>query len=1213
MAGGENMKFVQVTCNNKLNPIGVGEDPVFGWKYKGVIRQEAYRIIVRCAGDEVWDSGVVHSGKTCGVEYAGAPLAARTEYAYRVYGLCGGQWIRSEEQTFETALLGGFTARWLSYPSNFAGYSLFARNIKALPSPPVKARMYIAGIGYYEAYVNGKKVSQSVLNPGVTDYSKRILYDVWDVTDLYRGGENLTAVLLGNGWYGMQKFICEIYFEFADGSFDKVETNAQMDWFLTGSPIVRQSIYGGECYDARREEKIDGWDGSFRHINYFESGWMFSVYADEPAGKLVPQENERIEVVRKVPCVGAERLGEGVTVYDFGEIFAGRCRIRVRGARGARILLKHAEGLREDGQVDRLNLRSAQAEDEYICKGGKTEEWAPRFTYHGFRYVQAEAEGAEILSVEGEALSNAVAPIGCFECSDKILNRLHENTVRTEQSNMHSIPTDCPQRDERFGWLNDLTSRLDQALMNFDVSLFYEKFMCDISDTQDERGAIGDTAPYKTGSRPADPVVVSYLLIPLRLYQRYGNARIVKREYKNCKKWVDFLLGLAEGNLLKYGIYGDWAPPAAYSIPDTPCNRVSEPPLVSGAYLYWYCRILSRLAEIAGLPEDKARYAAKAEEIRRDYNAAYFDGVQGRYKNASQTGNAIPLNLGLCPEEHRAHVAAFISDDVALHGDHLTTGNQAYKHMLESLADFGYAEQMVRMIVNPTYPGWGYMIRSGATSIWERWEAEMASAMNSFCHPMHGSIDAWFYGWLGGIRFDDGAVGADKLVIRPHFGGLQFVNCSLETARGKVSVRWKRQGGRVLFSVVVPPCTQARFVSPCDLASVNGAPAGGRELQLSAGSYEIVGAKAAVPCGELELPQRYSPAQHLIPLWSAREIYDETLLFVGENGRARLLCEPCSPPVVRSYDLQTTYEEGRDYVLEGREIVRLAQSRIPFFPEDEYFRTTPDEVGIGVLPEGAELAFSQPRFLKYGEKDTFTCRQAAVSYRTAEPLRCAVPPSRRTVFEPFFIRAAAGGASVLFYGDSIAVGCNASGTEWGGCKMPFTPSWPQIVHTALEEACGCRIGCRNASVGGRKAADGLAHAPEAFAEGADLLVLAFGMNDVQTPPETYAAQMRGMIEVYREAHPDGCVLLVSSMPPNLQSDWVGNLPCFEALLGDIARREKNTAVAPVYSLFADCIRTGKRNRDWLANNINHPNDFGIRLYAQCVIRTLIGGECGQGG
>ncbi len=833
------INITEVRCNNKINPIGVGH-PIFSWKVNMGKKQQNYRIVVKEGEVTVWDSGIVLSSQTCGIEYEGLPLKGRAEYRYKVYLTVDGQTVESEEQFFETALLEGFSGKWIHYPNNYPGYAMFARNIKHLKDKPVKARMYICGIGYYETVINGQKVGKSLLNPGVTAYSKHVLYDTYDVTAYYRQGDNMTGVLLGDGWYGGQKFICEIYFEFADGSFDFVNTGSQMDWFFTGSPITRQSIFGGETYDARREALVDGWNGEFRHINYFESGWMFTLYADPPAGALVPQENEPIEVTEIIPVKEIKKLKEGVYLYDMGVIFAGVAKIRVKGERGTKITLKHAEGITPEGYADQLNLRSAQATDTYILKGEGVEEYAPRFTYHGFRYIQVEIEGeAEIEHLEGLFIHSAVKQIGEFECSDPIINKLHENVLRTERSNIHSIPTDCPQRDERLGWLNDLTSRLDQALNNFDVLLFYRKFMQDITDTQDERGCIGDTAPYKTGSRPADPVVVSYLLIPLRLYQRYGDLRLIKEHYGPCKKWVDYLISIAEGELLHFGIYGDWAPPKAYAIPNTPCNSLTEPYLVSSAYLNWYCRILQKFAGLLGKAEDETYYKEKAERVKEAYNRAYFDPTLGRYKNKAQAGNAIPLNLGLCPVGYEDSVAAFISADVAEHDDHLTTGNQAYKHMLESLGDRGYAEQMVRMITNPTYPGWGYMIASGATSIWERWESEMANEMNSFCHPMHGSIDSWFYSCLGGIRFAEDSVGGDKPIIRPAIGGLDYVRASIEGARGKLAVSWERQERKVTFAVTIPPLTDALFIAPGEICSVNSIPASGRELPLSAGEYTI--------------------------------------------------------------------------------------------------------------------------------------------------------------------------------------------------------------------------------------------------------------------------------------------------------------------------------------------------------------------------------------
>ncbi len=796
------------------NPLAVeARKPRFGWQYPAgsYAAQKSYRITVGTAPDksDMWDSGVVESENYVAVEYGGKPLESRGRYFASVTATDkDGKTYRSGQNFFETAIYNQseWKGSWVSVPANFNGGTLLFRKKITLDQTKeiARARAYICGLGYHEFFVNGKKAGNALLDPAISEYSKRVFYRAYDMQNL-RKGDNVVGIELGYGWLGSRKLLAQFYVEYADGSVYEDHSGPAYGWWVGGSPTVDNSIYGGEVYDARIE---DVYPRNWNTLDYeptWGNGWMYTIAAAAPAGKLEAQQIEPIEVCASYPEKERTELEKGVCVIDVGANIAGRLRIKVKGRRGSAVTLKFGEQLRDDGRVNRLNLRSARCSDKYILRGEGVEEWAPRFTYHGFRYVQAEIKGnAEILEAVGEHVHTATRSAGTFECSCDTLNKLHEIAVRTERNNEHSILTDCPQRDERFGWLNDLSSRIYQTMYNVDMARFIPKFIRDITDSQTAEGAIADTVPYYTGGIPADPVCVIYPLLAVYANRYYGDSNTCLSEYEGVKKWVDYLLSRSDGYITNYTYYGDWV----YPYPDIKADGI----YVSSAFLYWHLKEMTRLAEIAGNSADAAEYRKHAENSAKALNAKYFRAETNDYCNGLQTENALAVSLGFAPENARQAIADNIYRDCVKRGHHCTSGNVGYRHVFYVLAEYGYAEEVIAILRNPEYPGWGYMIANGATSVWERWEAEMQNEMHSFNHPMFGSYDAFLYRFLAGINVCDDAVACDKITIEPVFAqSLDFVRGSLDTVRGRIVSEWKRENGKIALRVVVPHGTSAEI------------------------------------------------------------------------------------------------------------------------------------------------------------------------------------------------------------------------------------------------------------------------------------------------------------------------------------------------------------------------------------------------------------------
>ena len=618
---------------------------------------------------------------------------------------------------------------------------------------------------------------------------------------------------------------------YTDGSVDTVFTNQRFSpeqggvWVVTCGPILDNSLYDGETYDARLEK--DGWDlpaGASRirskAIKRTE-GWAGIHSVPLPGGVLTAQAVNPIKIVDSLRPEAMSEPKPGVFIFDIGQNMAGWAHIQVSGPRGTRVVLKFGERLLKDGTIDQTNLFTAAATDVYILKGKGAESWEPRFTYHGFRYVQLEGfPGKPTLdTLTAKVVRSSVEPCGTIETSNDLINRIQKMVWWTEASNLYSIPTDCPQRSERMGWMNDLTVRAEEAIYNFDMSRFFPKFLNDIHDTQCADGAITDTVPYGWGRRPADPVSTSYLLLGWFAYQHYNDTHVLAEHFDGFKAWTDFLHSKTKDNIVTYGYYGDWSPPKAFAIAgsegSSALSKFTPLDYMSTGFLYYDAWLLSHMAETLGKEEDKARYTEMAKEVAAAINRKYWNESAGGYGSNNEAMNSFALFLGIVPESRVQRVVASLVNAVHKNGDHLSTGNLCTKYVLEALTKHGHGDLALKIATQETYPSWGYMLANGATTLWERWENLTGPGMNSHNHPMMGSVSSWFHKYLGGINPDPDMPGFKRIIIRPYLlGDLRWARAEYKSHYGLIRSFWSRDNGNLTLKFTIPANTTARLYIP---------------------------------------------------------------------------------------------------------------------------------------------------------------------------------------------------------------------------------------------------------------------------------------------------------------------------------------------------------------------------------------------------------------
>jgi alpha-L-rhamnosidase len=864
------LRVVRTRCEYQDNPLGIDHPaPRLSWTLESSVRgqrQTAYRILVADSSEALqadqgtlWDSGKVNSNQNINHEYAGRQLVSGQCAYWKV-----GVWDKeghftdwSAPSRWEMGLLkdDDWTGHWIydgrPLPQEEAGFyrddpaPLFRKDF-LLTGLVRHARLYISGLGYYQASLNGTTVGDHHLGPIWTRPDKRVFYSTYDVTQHLVEGRNCLGVTLGNGWYnplplrmwgrrnlrehlpvGRPRFIAQLNIEYADGSRTSVVSDTSWKW--APGPILRNSIYLGEKYDARRE--VPGWN----QAGFNDTTWTSVQEAPEPGGALHAQPVPPIRITKRLKPVRITEPESGVYIVDMGQNFSGWARFCFDEAEGTEIVIRYGELLHSDGTLNPMTSVCGQIKgkptppdhpgppgvawqtDTYIAKGAGPETYTPRFTFHAFRYIEITglSKPPTIDSIEGLRLNSDVEPVGSFECSNDLFNRIQKMCQWTFLSNLFGVQSDCPHR-ERFAYGGDIVTSNDAFMLNYDMAGFYAKTARDWHDSALEDGMLTDTAPDVGIQYCGVGWAMVHPLLQTQLYRYYGDRRIVEEQYATSKRWLDLVRKSTTDLILRRGLH------------DHEClQREETPPMVTPLYRE-SARMLSQLARILGRNEEADDFQRLAEQIKAAYVARFLSPGTGVVASGIQSVQAFALVLDMLPEAERPAALEHLIRDIHEKNDgRLTTGIFGTKYMLEGLSREGQVETAYSVVNHREFPGWGHMLEQGATTLWEHWK--FSDNTFSHNHPMFGSVSQWFYNWLGGIEPAPDAVGFDRILLHPRFvDGLEWVSCRINTIRGPVVCNWKRIGKRVALTIEVPVNATAELslaVASPNALTENGHPA----------------------------------------------------------------------------------------------------------------------------------------------------------------------------------------------------------------------------------------------------------------------------------------------------------------------------------------------------------------------------------------------------
>jgi alpha-L-rhamnosidase len=704
------------------------------------------------------------------------------------------------------------------------------------------ARAYIAAAGLYELSINGNKVGDRLLDPMFTRFDRRNLYASFDVTPYLTEGANVLGVLLGNGWYNHQsmavwdyetapwrnrpRFLLNIRITYDDGTIAVVATDET--WKTADSPVISNSIYTAEHYDARRE--LTGWDT----FGFDDAAWLNAVARPAPSALLKSQQLHPIRVKSAFIPVKVDKRNDSCYIFHFHINTAGIIDLHVKGEAGVTLRIAHAERLHPDGTLDMSNIdqhyRPTDDSDPFqtdifILSGKDDDHFSPRFNYKGFQYVEVKASAPIALTeknIKALELHSDLPSAGTIHSSNPMLNKIWAATNNSYLSNLFGYPTDCPQR-EKNGWTGDAHIAVETGLYNFDGITVYEKWLDDFRDEQKPSGLLPNIVPtsgwgYHWANGP--DWTSSVAIIPWQVYLFYGDTTLLFRMYDNIKRYVNYISTVAPYCTTDWGL-GDWVP----------VNTESNRELTSSLYYYADAMILSKAATLMGKTEDAAYYYALAKLISYTINYKFLNEETGVYCSGSQTEQAAPLYWGIVPPKVREKVACNLYNKVEESGFHLDVGLLGSKYLLNALTENGYADAAYRIASQETFPSWGYWITQGATSLYENWRLD-AQNEASFNHIMFGEIGAWMYKGLGGIYPDEQAPGFKNIILRPNFiDGLDHFEASHRSPYGNIVSKWERRGKQILYTVIRPPNSTATLFVPDNVSEH------GKQLHLKAGKH----------------------------------------------------------------------------------------------------------------------------------------------------------------------------------------------------------------------------------------------------------------------------------------------------------------------------------------------------------------------------------------
>ncbi len=871
---------LHLKINYLPHPKGVRPDQVqFGWQLlseQAYVDQFAYQVRVTYEGKEVWSSGQVRSKLSQRINYSGIPLQPATRYDVEATVWCLDGSSVMGRSVFDTAPE-QFTAQWIGAirreeanlpkgkgwhaPSlaehqqlydripEMAKRSIMLRMEVNLKKEVKSAMVYISGLGHYELQLNGEKVGQSEFAPLWTDYDQSVYFNTYEVTNLLNPGRHAIGVTLGNGmfnvignryrkfWrsFGPPTLLFELRIAYADGSSEVIHSDKS--WKYAMSPITFNDLFGGEDYDARLEQP--GW----AEVGFDDSGWQPVVIQDSPQGTLKPQWAPAIEVQEWYEAQGWQQVDSVTCVFNMGQNLAGFPRVALRGAAGQQIRLVVGERLDENGYVSQHSTGRPHYY-AYTLNGAEMEEWHPRFSYYGYQYLQVEGAQylqagidslPELLDLQSGFVYSNATPIGTFECSNELFTRTHTLINNAIKSNMQAVFTDCPHR-EKLGWIEEIHLNGPGLLYNYDLTQLLRKEMMDMADAQRPNGLVPNIVPeyvdFSQESWGADFTDspewgAAVVVVPWQYYTFYGDASLMVKYYEVMLRYVNYLSSRATNGIVSHGL-GDW-----YDYGTHAAGYSKNSPIALSATAHYYRCIdgLAKAAKLMGKQTDGATYDRLAREVKTAYNRAFFHPDTKQYGTGSQYSNAVSLYMGLVREHDRQAVLDRLVEDIAAHGNRLTTGDIGNRYLFQTLAENNLNDLLFEMINHEEVPGYGYQSQYGLTTLAEQWDPEKG---NSWNHFMMGQIEEWFFKSLAGIKADPAHPGFQQFIIAPKLSGdLTYVKASTQSLYGTIAVHWRMEDNNWIITLNIPANSRATMVLPKEVDSNQ------RELMLKSGKHTL--------------------------------------------------------------------------------------------------------------------------------------------------------------------------------------------------------------------------------------------------------------------------------------------------------------------------------------------------------------------------------------
>lgn len=833
---GDDLRVVALRTERRTDPIGIDEPrPRLSWRIDSErpdVEQVGYRVQVATSpkfdGHVIWDTSD-RAGPEQLVRYGGPPASSGGRRFWRVAIWCrdGRRSAWSEVAIWEAGLLdpADWTGRWIGYSdpdgvTDPAGLDTerpgaLLRRAFDVASSVMSARLYVTALGLYEMSLNGARIGSQRLTPGWTDYRRRVQYQTYDLTGLLVEGPNVLGTRLADGWFAghvasfgrwqygdVPVLLCQLEIETVGGR-QRIETDEK--WTGRRGPATVAQLLHGERVDGRQEPS--GWD----QPNDGPMDFLPVQLHADPGIALVASRDEGVGVIGTLQGRVVRGPSAGSRIVDFGQNITGHLRLEASGPAGATIVARHGEALTPEGDLYTENLRTAEACDTYTFRGEAAEVFEPRFTFHGFRFAEITelTEGVRIERLEAVALSSARCDTGGFECSSELLNAIHKNAVWSLRDNFISIPMDCPQRDERLGWLADVEVFAPTALFLADIANVLEAWLVDVTHGQLPSGAYPDFAPTLGWAGAGNSGWADAgILVPWTLYQHTGDPAPLERQYASMRRYLLFLASDHTNGRRSAGRYGDWLS----------LGHATSKELVGTAYLAHVSRIFGRIATLLGHTDD-ARAAERLENAARSAFSEDHVSDDGHVRGETQTGYAMALAFDLLPQESRRPAADRLATLVEEARAHLATGFLGTPLILAALSETGHHELAARVAQQETYPSWGFEVRNGATTIWERWDSWTPERgfndpkMNSFNHYAFGAVADWMHRYVAGLAPAEPGYG--RALVRPRpAAGITWARAHHDSLYGRHAVGWEVDAGMLIVKVETPPNTVAEVALP---------------------------------------------------------------------------------------------------------------------------------------------------------------------------------------------------------------------------------------------------------------------------------------------------------------------------------------------------------------------------------------------------------------